>query len=85
MALDKSTLTTTIKNALKANVNQADADAAAKAAAESAADTLATAIANAIDAFVKSGTVSFTPGQVTGYCPANAALTTGAASGGMIE
>lgn len=85
MALDKSTLTTAIQNALKANVNQAGADAAAKAAAEAAANTLGTAIADAMDAFVKSGVVTFSVGNVVGTCAApGSPLTAGAASGGTI-
>jgi predicted alternative tryptophan synthase beta-subunit len=85
MALDTSTLTTTIQNALKANVNQSNADADAKAAAEAAANNLGTTIANAIETFVKSGEVSFSAGSVTGSTPANGTLTGGTASGGTIS
>jgi hypothetical protein len=85
MALDISTLTTTIQNALKANVDQSNADAGAKAAAESAANTLGSAIAIAIEAFVKSGEVTFASGNVTGATPANGSLTGGAATGGTIS
>ena len=85
MALDKSTLTSTIQNALLANLNQGDADAAALSAAQSAANTLGTTIANAIDAFVKSGTVAFSSGSVTGGTPANGTLTGGSATGGIIS
>lgn len=78
MALDKTTLTSAIQDAMKANVNQAGAEAAA--------NTLGTAIANAIDAFVKSGAVSFAEGTVTGTCAGpGSPLTLGAASNGSIS
>jgi hypothetical protein len=54
MALDKATLTATLTSIFE------DLDNEATAAEK------ATAIADAIDVFVRSGTVAFTAGQITG-------------------
>jgi predicted RNA-binding protein with PUA domain len=60
MALDKTTLTSSIKNAFLANLNASNADATAQQNAQNQANAMATAIADAIDTYVKSGTVTVT-------------------------
>ena len=72
MALDKSTLKTSVKNALIAANNEED-----PANFSSAMDTLAGSISDAIDVFVKSGTVTTT---VTGTLPTGPVAAVGAGS-----
>ena len=85
MPLVKITLAASLKSAFLENLQQPDADSDARQKAEQAAEKLANTFANAIDTFVKSGTVSFTAGTVTGATPANGTLQGGAASGGIIS
>ncbi len=85
MALDTTALKEAIKSAYTANLNNPNADQAALQAAKDQADILAGALASAIETFVKSGTVNFNAGQVTGGTPANGNLTAGAATGGTIS
>lgn len=78
MAADKSTFKNAIKAAYEAAQGIEDP--------VEAADTLADQIANAIEAFIKSGDVGFTTGNVSGTCPSGGgALTAGAATGGKWE
>lgn len=77
MPLNKSALKAAIKSGYEAA--QAEQDPAL------AADAIAGAIADAIEIFVKSGTVSFAAGTVTGATPANGSLTGGAATNGLIS
>ena len=60
MALDKTTLTSSLENAFLANLNASNADATAQQNAQNQANAMAVAIANAIDTYVKSGTVTVT-------------------------
>ena len=49
-------------------------------------DDIANGIADAVEAFVKSGRVSFQPSEVVGTCPAGGGpLTLGAGSNGKLE
>lgn len=78
MALDKDTLISDLKdmrNILKSIENEADAD-------EQATELLA----SAIEKFIKSGTVNFASGKVTGTCPSGGGpLTLGTATEGEIS
>lgn len=74
MSLDKSTLISSL-TAIFSDV-----------AAGTTPTQKANSIADAIDTYVKSGTISFTSGQVTGTCPPSGGpLTSGAGTGGQIS
>jgi len=80
MALATQALKDAIKDAFQSEAvrNQPNADLATT--------ELAGLLADAIETFVKSGTVDFTSGEVTGTCPSGGGpLTLGTASGGEIS
>ena len=82
MALATAALKTALKDALQANIPQADGTGTAKAMAEA----MAGAMADAIFAFVKSGEVKFSSGDVKGVAPSGGGpITAGLATGGKIS
>lgn len=77
MALDKQSLKSAIKSALQGAQDVTNAN--------DGAEYIAERLANAIDSFVKTGSVSFTPGTITGIAPSGGgAITSGAGSEGTI-
>ena len=80
MALDKSTL----QSALYSNLKTIFEDLSSKSA-DDAAIAMAQAMADAIDIYVKTGSVTFTAGTITGACPPlGGPLTGGTGAGGTI-
>jgi hypothetical protein len=78
MSLATDALKTALINAFTAQQSQQNG--------ATAVENLASDISNAVEAFVKSGEVAFTAGEVTGTCPSGGGpLATGAASGGKIS
>ena len=80
MSLKKTELQAAIKSLFKGQ----QTDSAAKDPEQALTD-IASGLADAIEAFVKSGEVTFGTGSVTGSTPANGMLADGAASGGVIS
>ena len=87
MALNKSGLKNSLKQIYLDNIDKhPEPDEESKAQAEEEAEKMAEKMANAIEAFVKSGTVTFSTGEVTGACPPEGGpLSAGAATGGEIS